>query len=568
MSCVEKKVFKWLLSFAKKYRKEYVMILICLVIENMIQTGIMMYFQLLGTEIFRKKHTIINVVLLLGVCICVCVSRSKEKISRKVPEKIKNEMILEYYEKLHANEIYYRENGVGKCLSMITTEIDALQGFYGKTVINYGSNIIKLMLSLIGMLVLFPALAMIYIIILMLYAMIWNLLEKKRIILVKREQNSRMNMNEDIYNYIEAFIETKVYQSLNWQLDYVKKAIKTYNRALVNSSMNGSLLKAAQEFLIHVSIVVVFVVLIFTTGNQGIQIGFIVSFMLYLFTNIQAFIQMISSTLDIKSTIYQGEKMYTFFADNNPGERNQGKSVQRIEKMQIRDVAYRYTVDHSVLENININVDFGNHIAFVGRSGCGKSTLLKIASGILEPSEGAVLINGEQIMNYSKKSLREKIGFLFQENYIFAMSIRENIKMGNLKVDDDKMIEAAQKAFIHDDIMKLPNGYDTVLDEKGNNLSGGQKQRIALARVFVKNPDILFMDEATSALDHETESSIVKIIDTEFADKMILMVAHRLETVKNIDRIYYFENGKIVSEGTYNQLIQEKAFNEFVKSGV
>lgn len=398
--------------------------------------------------------------------------------------------------------------------------------------------------------------------------MIWNLLEKKRIILVKREQNSRMNMNEDIYNYIEAFIETKVYQSLNWQLDYVKKAIKTYNRALVNSSMNGSLLKAAQEFLIHVSIVVVFVVLIFTTGNQGIQIGFIVSFMLYLFTNIQAFIQMISSTLDIKSTIYQGEKMYTFFADNNPGERNQGKSVQRIEKMQIRDVAYRYTVDHSVLENININVDFGNHIAFVGRSGCGKSTLLKIASGILEPSEGAVLINGEQIMNYSKKSLREKIGFLFQENYIFAMSIRENIKMGNLKVDDDKMIEAAQKAFIHDDIMKLPNGYDTVLDEKGNNLSGGQKQRIALARVFVKNPDILFMDEATSALDHETESSIVKIIDTEFADKMILMVAHRLETVKNIDRIYYFENGKIVSEGTYNQLIQEKAFNEFVKSGV
>lgn len=568
MSCLEKKVFKWLLSFAKKYRKEYVMLLICLVIENMIQTGIMMYFQLLGTEIFRKKHTLINVVLLLGVCICVCVSRSKEKISRKVPEKIKNGMILEYYKKLHTNEIYYRENGVGKCLSMITAEIDVLQGFYGKTVINFSSNIIKLMLSLIGMLLLFPALAMIYIIILMLYAMIWNLLEKKRIVLVKREQNSRMNMNEDIYNYIEAFVETKVYQSMNWQLDYVKKAIKTYNRALVNSSMNGSLLKAAQEFLIHVSIAVVFVVLIFTTGNQGMQIGFIVSFMLYLFTNIQAFIQMISSTLDIKSTIYQGEKMYTFFADNNPEERNQGKLVQRIEKMQIKDVAYRYNFDYGVLENINIDVDLGNHIAFVGRSGCGKSTLLKIASGILEPSEGAVFINGEKIMNYSKKSLREKIGFLFQENYIFAMSIRENIKMGNLKVDDDKMIEAAKKAFIHDDIMKLPNGYDTVLDEKGNNLSGGQKQRIALARVFVKNPDILFMDEATSALDYETESSIVKIIETEFADKMILMVAHRLETVKNIDKIYYFENGKIVSEGTYNQLIQEKAFNEFVKSGV
>lgn len=568
MSCLEKKVFKWLLSFAKKYRKEYVMLLICLVIENMIQTGIMMYFQLLGTEIFRKKHTLINVVLLFGVCICVCVSRSKEKISRKVPEKIKNGMILEYYKKLHTNEIYYRENGVGKCLSMITAEIDVLQGFYGKTVINFSSNIIKLMLSLIGMLLLFPALAMIYIIILVLYAMFWNLLEKKRIVLVKREQNSRMNMNEDIYNYIEAFVETKVYQSMNWQLDYVKKAIKTYNRALVNSSMNGSLLKAAQEFLIHVSIAVVFVVLIFTTGNQGMQIGFIVSFMLYLFTNIQAFIQMISSTLDIKSTIYQGEKMYTFFADNNPEERNQGKSVQRIEKMQIKDVAYRYTFDYGVLENINIDVDLGNHIAFVGRSGCGKSTLLKIASGILEPSEGAVFINGEKIMNYSKKSLREKIGFLFQENYIFAMSIRENIKMGNLKVDDDKMIEAAKKAFIHDDIMKLPNGYDTVLDEKGNNLSGGQKQRIALARVFVKNPDILFMDEATSALDYETESSIVKIIETEFADKMILMVAHRLETVKNIDKIYYFENGKIVSEGTYNQLIQEKAFNEFVKSGV
>jgi len=400
------------------------------------------------------------------------------------------------------------------------------------------------------------------------FAMLWNLLEKKRIVLVKSAQNTRINMNEGICNCIEAFVETKMYQSINWQLDCVKKVIKTYNRALVNSEMNNSLLKAAQEFLIHINIAVVFMILILMTNNWDIQTAFILSFMLYLFTNMRAFTQIISTTLDIKATIYQGKKIYSFFADYNLEKISECKSLKKIKKIQIVNVAHRYTPDHNVLNNINIHIDSGNHIAFVGRSGCGKSTLLKIASGIITPSEGEVLINGVKIMNYSKKSLREKIGFLFQENYIFAMSIRENIKMGNLEADDNQMIEAAKKASIHNDIMKLPNGYDTVLYEKGNNLSGGQKQRIALARIFIKNPDILFMDEFTSALDYETESQIVKIIDTQFADKMILMVAHRLETVKNMDKIYYFKNGKIVSEGTYNQLMRQKAFSAFVKNGM
>ena len=194
--------------------------------------------------------------------------------------------------------------------------------------------------------------------------------------------------------------------------------------------------------------------------------------------------------------------------------------------------------------------------------------MLKIASGIIEPSQGEVLINGQHIKSYSKKSLRDKIGFLFQENYIFAMSIKDNIKMGNLNAEDDQIIEAAKKASIHDEITKLLNGYDTVLNEKGNNLSGGQKQRIALARVFLKNPDILFMDEATSALDHETESQIVEIIDKGLSNKTVLMAAHRLDTVKNMNRIYYFENGKIALEGTYDQLMQEKAFYTFVQEEV
>ena len=165
-----KKVFKWLLSFAKKYRKQYIIIFSCFVMENMIQAGIIMYFQLLETELFIKRHTLINVILILGIYICVFVSKIREKITRKVPEKIKNGMILEYYEKLHANERYYRENATSKCLSIIATEIDALQSFYGKIIVSYGSNIIKLMLSLLGMLLLFPALTIIYVIILMGFA--------------------------------------------------------------------------------------------------------------------------------------------------------------------------------------------------------------------------------------------------------------------------------------------------------------------------------------------------------------------------------------------------------------
>ena len=199
------------------------------------------------------------------------------------------------------------------------------------------------------------------------FAMLWNLLEKKRIVLVKSAQNTRINMNEGICNCIEAFVETKMYQSINWQLDCVKKVIKTYNRALVNSEMNNSLLKAAQEFLIHINIAVVFMILILMTNNWDIQTAFILSFMLYLFTNMRAFTQIISTTLDIKATIYQGKKIYSFFADYNLEKISECKSLKKIKKIQIVNVAHRYTPDHNVLNNINIHIDSGNHIAFVGR---------------------------------------------------------------------------------------------------------------------------------------------------------------------------------------------------------
>ncbi len=232
------------------------------------------------------------------------------------------------------------------------------------------------------------------------------------------------------------------------------------------------------------------------------------------------------------------------------------KNVSRLEgEIEFKNVSSSYAEGKEVLKNVSLSIGKGKTFALVGPSGGGKTTLCHLIPHFYKITDGDIFIDGNSLKNITIESLRQNIGIVQQDIYLFNSSIRENILYGKLDASDEEVIEAAKRANIHDYIMSLENGYDTVIGERGVRLSGGQKQRLCIARVFLKNPPILILDEATSALDNATEIQIQKSLDELSEGRTTIVVAHRLSTIKNADEIAVVDNGEITEQGTHEQLL-------------
>ncbi len=223
--------------------------------------------------------------------------------------------------------------------------------------------------------------------------------------------------------------------------------------------------------------------------------------------------------------------------------------------ISFRDVSFSYERGVPVLQGINLDIRHGERIALVGSSGEGKTTLCNLLLRFYDVTEGSVTLDGVDIRQIQQRSLREHIGIIQQDVFLFSGSIRENIRYGRPDATDVEVVEAAIRAGIHAEISKMPQGYDTVVGERGVMLSGGQKQRVSIARVFLKNPGILILDEATSSLDSITEKEISESLDVLSRGKTCLMIAHRLSTIKNADRVVVLEGGRIAESGTRAALL-------------
>lgn len=221
----------------------------------------------------------------------------------------------------------------------------------------------------------------------------------------------------------------------------------------------------------------------------------------------------------------------------------------------IKDVAFSYDGREKVLDGVDITVERGKTAALVGESGGGKSTVVKLLLGLYQPSGGTIQVLGKPLHAYTPDELRGNIAYVPQDAYLFATSIRENIRYGRLGASDDEVVEAARRAYAHEFIMSFPDGYDTLVGERGESLSGGQRQRIAIARAFIRNAPILLLDEATSALDSESEQLVQRGIEALMGGRTTLVVAHRLSTIEKADIIYVIEGGKVREQGEHTELM-------------
>ena len=225
--------------------------------------------------------------------------------------------------------------------------------------------------------------------------------------------------------------------------------------------------------------------------------------------------------------------------------------------IRFSNVTFAYDDGRKVLESIDLNVPHGKTIALVGPSGGGKTTLCHLIPRFYEVTEGSITVDGHDVRDVTLRSLRGNIGIVQQDVFLFAASIKENIRYGRLNATDDEIVAAAKAAEIHDDIMKMPDGYDTIVGERGITLSGGQKQRVSIARIFLKNPPILILDEATSALDSATEARITGALERLSKGRTTLIIAHRLSTVRNADEIVVIDETGILERGTHDELISK-----------
>ncbi|MGR9047103.1 ABC transporter ATP-binding protein [Halobacillus faecis] len=295
------------------------------------------------------------------------------------------------------------------------------------------------------------------------------------------------------------------------------------------------------------------------TGS--LTVGTMVAFVGYMDRVYNPLRRLVNSATVLTQSIASMDRVFEFVDEkydivDKPG----AKKMEHVRgDVKVEDVSFRYDEeDPLVLKNVNLDIKQGETIAFVGMSGGGKSTLISLIPRFYDVTAGSISIDGTDIRDFEARSLRDNIGMVLQDNILFSESIAMNIRMGNPDATDEQMIEAAKAANAHDFIMELPNGYDTLVGERGVKLSGGQKQRVAIARVFLKNPPLLVLDEATSALDLESEHLIQNALERLASERTTFIVAHRLSTITHADRIVHIENGEIVEVGSHQELMKKQ----------
>jgi ATP-binding cassette subfamily B protein len=250
--------------------------------------------------------------------------------------------------------------------------------------------------------------------------------------------------------------------------------------------------------------------------------------------------------LDIEAEALNASKKMAF-----PGVRS---------AVELHEVSFRYGSRSNVLDRINLRIPAGQTVAILGESGSGKSTLLKLLMGFYEPTDGRLLIDGADLRDFDLELYRNRVGLVSQDAFIFNGSIRDNIAVGRSEATPEDVVEAARAAGLDDFIATLPERYETIIGERGANLSGGQRQRLAIARALLRKPDILIFDEATSHLDTATEQAVQQNLKTALAGRTVVLVAHRLSTIKDADLIYVLHQGRVVEEGTHRELLAREGY--------
>jgi len=355
------------------------------------------------------------------------------------------------------------------------------------------------------------------------------------------------------------FETVKYFNNEDYEFNRLDKSLEDYELAANQSRHSLSLLNIAQTFIIMLGITIMLVMSAFGIKNGEIDIGGFVVINAYMLQLYQPLNFLGSVYREIRQALTDMENMFSLLEVSQVSKDNLENIPQsKVAEIRFDKVSFNYDVRRTIIKNISFTVPNGKKVAIVGPTGAGKSTISRLLFKFYNPKEGGIYINNINIHKVSQKSLRKIIGVVPQDTVLFNDTIYYNIAYGNTEATKEEIINAAKNADIHNFISTLPDGYETIVGERGLKLSGGEKQRVAIARTILKNPKIFFFDEATSALDTSTEKEIQKNLENISKDKTTLIIAHRLSTAANADHIIVLDKGVVIEQGTHKSLLLEK----------
>ena len=555
---------KRLIRYMKPYKNKVILSVTLMIISSFVSLLGPYLIKIALDDIIPSGNlvnlTILSVIYALSLILVSAFMKQRIITMGKVGQDILVDMRKDLFVNLQTLPFsYYDSRPHGKILVRVVNYINSLSDLLSNGFVNLIADTVTLIITVIFMFVLDYRLALVSLLGLPLLMTVIMSIKKAQRRAHQKLSSKQSNMNAYVHESINGIKVTQSFSREEENMRIYKDVCKQYSDSWIDSVKLNFLVWPSIDIIsvASISLIYLFGILIF---DSSIKVGVLVAFIGYVWrfwapiTNIgnfyntiinaMAYLERIFETMDEKPLIH--DKVGATIRPPIEGH------------VEFKDVTFMYEEDNPILKNININIQSGESIALVGPTGAGKSTIVSLISRFYDINEGQILIDGIDIRDVTLKSLREQMGIMLQDSFIFSGTIMDNIRYGNLEATDEEVIAAAKVVRAHDFIMEFENGYYTEVNERGSRLSVGQRQLISFARALLADPKILILDEATSSIDTQTELLLQKGLDELLKGRTSFIIAHRLSTIKNSSRIMYIDNGSIVECGTHDELMSLK----------
>lgn len=559
------RVYRWAISFLTHYRLQLILFIVCGLVISFSELTVPKFLQVVVDDVVPNRDTRL-LLIMFSIVVCFIVVMIALTAARNLLQRIfsmqagKDLQFVLFRHLRLMGFAYHEQNPVGKTLSLLNTEVAAVQQLYRWLFPEMVQRILMLLLFGVVMLTTNVKLSLLTIPCFLLYYVISPYFQHQGSKYISATKTYRLLYNKKIYDSVSAVTELRAHSAEGWDMGRLMAATRHIIHLIVKYSFNMYLCYNLRGMTTSLGLVVLFWFGAKDVQTAALTVGEFVAFILYYLLFMRTVTSLVTVITEQRIVVSQAEALYEFL-ELNP-EVVEAEHLRELPGIKgdigFREVSFGYGNNPSILKDFDLQIRKGERVALVGTSGNGKSTVLKLIGRFYDPREGEVLLDGVPLQELSFRQLRNSIGFVFQDTYLFGTTVRENIRFGNPEATEEEIVEAARAAHAHDFIMQFPEGYDSLVGERGIKLSGGQRQRVAIARMFLKNPSIVLLDEATSALDNVSEKEVQHALDELLVGRTTVAVAHRLSTVKDYDRIVLIEEGKAAEVGSYEELMNMK----------
>ena len=570
-----KQAVKNIISLLKEYKLKLFITVICAIISTvfnivaplligqsttLVFNGINEILNKTGTIDFNTLLNLLTIVVILYIISSIfsyLQSYFLVEISTKISYDLRKKLIDKVLQ-LPMSKL--DENKRGDILSRITNDVDSLQNGITQAFLQLLTAVITIIGVAIMMLSINIWMALVTLVLIPVAFMVISFITKHsqnyflKQLVFKGKLNTQIEESFTGHDIIRSFNQENI--SIDKFEEDNEKWYEHEWKSQFYSSLNGPLMNFISNF-IYVVVAVLGAIFVL---QRAIAVGDILAFFQYT-QNFTRPIQQITRVMNlIQTAMAASERIFEFLEFDDEDNISTKELTEIREGITFENVSFGYTPNTEVIKNLSFNVKKGEQVAIVGETGAGKTTIIKLLMRFYDINSGVIKIDGVNIEEYDKHSLRSHIGMVLQDSWLFSDTIKSNILYGNLEANDEEIIDASKQVYADNFIRQLPEGYETLLNEDSDNISHGQKQLLTIARTILSKKEILILDEATSSVDTRTEKLIQKAMDKLMENKTSFIIAHRLSTIKNADKILVIENGEIIEQGTHEELLNKKGY--------